>query len=153
MIRKQSALMLGKLMFGTLTFGTSILSGALMSGTSSRGALWMGAELSWTCGGLAMRAARIAAAAAGAVASAVRSVRLIRMAVILPTGRARSKKIKENRTVGWRMGLLAATLEINQWLTDALKVSLYLGVGVEVVLRVVAHQIAVLALNGSCQGV
>ena len=45
------------------------------------------------------------------------------------------------------MGLLAASLEINQRLTDALKVSLYLGVGVEVVLRVVAHHTAVLALK------
>jgi hypothetical protein len=45
------------------------------------------------------------------------------------------------------MGLLAAVLEINQRLTEALKVILYLRVGVEVLLHVVALCIAGLALK------
>ena len=91
-----------------------------------------------------MKAARIAAAAA--------SGRENRCEIGPPnshgshpsTGRARSKKVEP---CAGRMGLLAASLEINQRLTDALKVSLYERVGVEVVLRVVAHHIAVLALK------
>src|SRR6516165_9985257 len=66
------------------------------------------------------------------------------MAVVLSTGRVGSKKV---RTVRRGVGLLAAVLEINQGLTDALKVILYLRVGVEVVLRVGALRIAGLALK------
>src|SRR6516225_10008085 len=66
------------------------------------------------------------------------------MAVVLPTGRVGSKKV---RTVRRGVGLLAAVLEINQRLAEALKVSLYLRVGVEVVLHIVALRIAGLALK------
>ena len=45
--------------------------------------------------------------------------------------RLRGREADARADMGRRMDLLTASLEINQRLTDALKVSLYLGVGVE----------------------